>query len=161
MIEYLENKFTALVSWLRDDLDLSHRPTHRFIRDYIYRPLDRLETKYYNFKYGFRNLWDWLPIIWRDRDWDFCHLADINAFKMKRMSEHLAKYGNHVGHDRDARDLAACAELFKRIGGDTNFDELKKRSDFFNTKFYYFDPAKAYPKMVGRIIGRRLYHWWD
>lgn len=39
-----------------------------------------------DFKYGIRNLIDWFPIIWRDRDWDYHYLLVMLSFKLKRIS---------------------------------------------------------------------------
>jgi len=41
------------------------------------RAFDWLETKYYNITIGIGNIFRWLPIVWKDRDWEY------DAFTMR------------------------------------------------------------------------------
>ena len=34
---------------------------------------------------GIVNVFKWLPIIWRDRDWDYGYFDDIILFKLKQI----------------------------------------------------------------------------
>ena len=36
---------------------------------------DLLEDAYYNVKYGILNIITWLPVIWRDRQWDHAYVS--------------------------------------------------------------------------------------
>lgn len=40
----------------------------------------------HNFIENIKRLFIWIPIIWKDRDWDYCHLFKIMNFKLGRMS---------------------------------------------------------------------------
>jgi len=35
------------------------------------RVFDWLQTKYYNITIGIRNIFKWLPTVWKDRDWEY------------------------------------------------------------------------------------------
>ena len=49
-----------------------------------------------NFKQGIRNLWYWLPIIWKDRTWDSSFIFEILSHKFKAQSKHIGDRGIHV-----------------------------------------------------------------
>jgi hypothetical protein len=48
----------------------------------------------YDIAYGFKNLWDYLPLIWATRDWDYAYLYELVIFKMKRMQKNFI--GNQI-----------------------------------------------------------------
>jgi hypothetical protein len=92
-------------------------------------PYRFLRTKYYNIKYGIKNLFVWLPTIWGDRDWDEYFLLRILELKFKRMEHLFREHGNHVGADRTAHRLRICRCLCKRLAEEkytTPYDERNK-----------------------------------
>ena len=42
-----------------------------------------------------RNLIRWIPIIWKDRDWDFYFTYEILKKKLEFQAEFTRKYGHH------------------------------------------------------------------
>ncbi len=46
-------------------------------------------------------LWDWLPIIWADEDWDFAYLLRLMQFKLSRMRPVIEN-----GHSTECMDRA-------------------------------------------------------
>ena len=155
---------TKIVEWIRYDWDPRVGSLEDRIRNIVLYPVYwyvRTEDFFYGIYYGIKNIVEWLPIIWHDSDFDFAFFAKINEFKMRRMSAYFRDHGVHIGSDKDARDLAVCAELFRRIGGDTDSERAIARSKFFGCSKTGFIRSEAeYPKMIARIIGRRMYHWW-
>jgi hypothetical protein len=45
-----------------------------------------------NLVYGLQNIWAWLPVIWKDRDWDYLYLLKLLRFKLGRMQAHFNKH---------------------------------------------------------------------
>lgn len=41
--------------------------------------------------YGFKNLWKWFPIIWKDRDWDDHFIFEVLKFKIKNTADLFEK----------------------------------------------------------------------
>jgi len=64
---------------------------------------------------GTRNLWIWLPVIWRQRDWDFAYLYDVVYFKLKLMEKELRECTFVVGSSKEALNIRICMTLLKRI----------------------------------------------
>lgn len=57
----------------------------------------------------------WLPIIWRDRDWDYSFLFSLLQFKLKRMEKLFRERGCHVSATKDARRMRICCLLLGRL----------------------------------------------
>ena len=47
-----------------------------------------------DFLTGISNLWKWLPIIWKDRDWDKHYIMEIFIFKLKRNRDYMINHGH-------------------------------------------------------------------
>jgi len=75
----------------------------------------KFDGKYYHkyFIYGIKNLWKWLPVIWKDRDWDQHYIYTILKTKLEFQAQHIHKYGFHVGAKRDAEKMFLCARLIE------------------------------------------------
>ena len=82
-----------------------------------------------SFKAGIRNLFKWFPIIWEDRDYDYCFLLEIIKFKISNMEQYFRKHGHHVHADRDANNMSKCGEVLYRIIEDNYGTELLKEHD--------------------------------
>lgn len=74
-----------------------------------------------NIYYGIRNLIRWAPIIWQDRDWDYCYALKIMELKFRNMATAMNRNGRHVGYERVVRELTICAELCSRLTNN-NYD---------------------------------------
>jgi hypothetical protein len=67
---------------------------------------------------GFKNLWKWFPIIWKDRDWDNHFIFEALKFKLKNTANYLVKYDRYVGVEDDVRYIRICEKLIQRIQDD-------------------------------------------
>jgi hypothetical protein len=114
-------------------------------------------------KFGVRNLIRWFPIIWRDRDWDWCFLAAIMEFKLRRMSMCFKYHGHHVGNERHARQTLICAELLKRM----RINDYYKQADriFPDRGRRWADHIHVLERhdqeYLALMIKKYLRHWWD
>lgn len=91
-----------------------------------FEPSETWKTKLQDFWHGisrrvkqfFRNIHRvlyWLPIIWKDRYWDWSFLFTIIKHKMEYNAERFEKHGMHVGSKEDARKMRICCILLDRI----------------------------------------------
>lgn len=115
-----------------------------------------------SFFYGLGNLRRWLPLIWRDRDWDWVFLAQVMEFKLRRMAHHENFFGHHVGSKLDARRQLICAELLKRLMDDDYYIHARK---FFGVTPAASEAAlrnqRSDQRYLGLLLGKYLTHWWD
>ena len=71
-----------------------------------------------NIKYGLANIITYIPIIWKDRDWDHYFLLVLMEKKLERMEKLQRNYGNGLYSERYARQLQICKVLCNRLSKD-------------------------------------------
>lgn len=62
----------------------------------------------------FRCICAWLPVLWRDEDWDVGYLVRIVQFKLRRMAKCIEENDHIVGAERVARDMRITAAHLDR-----------------------------------------------
>ena len=107
---------------------------------------------FYNIRRGIRNIIRWLPIVWKDEDYDWEYLARIMEVKMRWMSDHFKDYPIVADSKEMSKELLICIELIKRLRKDSFAGNTYKEKDA---------NAQRHQEMLGRIIGRKLRCWWD
>ena len=97
------------------------------------------DGQYYwkHFKTGIKNLRYWLPIIWKDRNWDYRFIFDILAHKLKAQSTYIGGRGIHVSAERDAEIMMTCVRLIEKVKDEYYGMECM---DYHKTK-HWFEPA--------------------
>jgi len=76
-----------------------------------------------------KNVLRWIPIIWRDRNWDHTFLYIILQFKLSNMEKYLRKYGSSINAEKDADRIKTCVNLLKRLMNDEYHDKVFKKHD--------------------------------
>jgi len=85
---------------------------------------------------GIKNIWYWLPIIWKDRNWDSNYIFEIMMHKLKAQSKYIGSRGTHLSAERDAEIMMTCVRLMKLVQQDTYSSEY---SDYHKTKHWLED----------------------
>jgi len=62
-----------------------------------------------------RNLIRWLPIIWKDRDWDSHYIFEILKFKLQNQAKYIGDQDRHTRAKRDAQIMTTCARLIQKV----------------------------------------------
>lgn len=75
------------------------------------------DARYYHkdFISGVKNLYKWLPIIWKDRNWDNFYIYQIMEFKLRNQAKYIGTNDRHTRAKKDARDMLICADLIAKI----------------------------------------------
>lgn len=104
-----------------------------------------------NIKTGFKNIFYWLPIIWKDRHWDSHYIFDIMIHKITAQSKYIGSRDIHTRAKRDAEVMMTCVRLMKLIQDETYSSEY---SDYHKTKHWFEDvPGKeGYSTWESKII---------
>jgi hypothetical protein len=88
----------------------------------------KFDGKYYHkyFKQGIKNIIYWLPVIWKDRDWDTHYIYEVLKHKLKAQAKYIADKGRHTSAERDARNMKICANLIQKLQDDYYSSEYTK-----------------------------------
>ena len=62
-----------------------------------------------------KRLFKWIPIIWKDRDYDYCFILKILYHKIYFTRKYTEKYGIHVDADKDLKNMMIAEELLNRL----------------------------------------------
>ena len=87
-------------------------------------------------KRSIKNLWKWLPIIWKDRDWDHFYIYEIIEFKLRKQANYISTMDRHTRAQEDARDMLTCSELINRVK-DGYYDS--EYMDYHESEFKFLD----------------------
>lgn len=117
-----------IVRW-KDQFDMWFY--NKFRRSWYYK---YIVYPFADFKTGIRNIIKWLPIIWKDRDWDHGYLMNVLRFKIDEMQKHIDKYGHMVNYQKFPmiRDMKLCVGLIDKIREDVYEMEYH---DYHKSKF--------------------------
>lgn len=91
-----------------------------------------------NIKQGFKNLKYWLPIIWKDRNYDHRFIYDILQHKLKAQSKYIGGRDIHTRAKRDAEVMMLCVRLIDKVGDEWYSSEYM---DYHKTK-HWFEPCE-------------------
>lgn len=84
-------------------------------------------------KQGFKNLWKWLPVIWKDRDWDSHFIFEILKHKLKSQANYLEIKNRYVGVERDVRNMKICVSLIQKV-----------QNEYYNTEYLDYSEKRVW-----------------
>lgn len=101
------------------------------------------DGRYYHkyVKIGLKNLWHWLPIIWKDRNWDSYYIFEVMRHKLKAQSEYIGRRDLHTRAQQDARRMRLCVKLIKLVQDETYTMEYMA----YGKDKVWFTPCKDMP----------------
>jgi hypothetical protein len=95
--------------------DLKNRPRPNiFRRIYLWWKFDGKHYPTY-LKQGIKKLWYWLPIIWKDRDWDDHYIFEVLKHKLKAQAKYIGDRDFHTEAQLDAKRMRLCIKLIEKI----------------------------------------------
>ena len=107
-----------------------------------------------NIKLGFRNIWYWLPIIWKDRHWDHAYIYDILKHKLKAQAHRLHTADMHLSAKRDAEIIRTCVRLIDKVNNDFYSMEYM---DYEKNKMW-FEPSdkEGFSELKSKVLEDNL-----
>lgn len=88
------------------------------IEDWIYRRKSQVSETYHTLKYGFGNLIEWFPLVWKDRYYDFNYTYEVLLFKIEQQKRWWTKNKRHVGWKDDVKKMDECINILKKLIND-------------------------------------------
>ena len=92
-----------------------------------------------------KRLWRWVPVLWKQEDWDYDFLYEIMRIKMEELLKCLKEDNIHVGADRRARQLSICLEYFKRMRTPEDYIDIPSEDVSFKDTSDGFVEMKTTP----------------
>ena len=101
-------------------------------------------------KRGIKNIWYWLPIIWKDRHYDSHYIFDIMKHKIKAQSKYIGERDIHTRAKRDSEVMMTCVRLMEKVQDEFYSSEY---NDYHKTK-QWFEPTdkEGYSTWESRIL---------
>ncbi len=96
----------------------------------------KYDLKYYPSRIlrGVKNLIEWFPIIWEDRDYDSQYLMDLIKFKIQKMSKLQGSTNSHVSTQRNVEIMNTVVKLIDKVQEETYRHEYY---DYFDSTFKF------------------------
>ena len=133
---------------------------------------------WYNLWYGISNLVRWLPLIWRDRDWDaWMYLLPLMEKKLGQIERCEREFALHVGKEKTIRQLQICKNLISRLRADDYIDWTSYLPESYSWKgvgiikhrlkrpLFAHDHEKEMKKqdldLLFKIMRRHIGEWWN
>ena len=105
------------------------------------------------FKEGVIRVFKWLPVIWKDRDFDEHYMVEILQFKLQQMAELHMKHGVTVSRYETAQELLQAIHLLEL----TKLEDLDEELDLTQQEQLQKDRTqKAFS-----YIAKNMNGWWD
>jgi hypothetical protein len=103
----------------------------------------RHDGQYYStdFTTGIKNIWYWIPVIWKDRNYDHQYIFDILSHKLKAQSAYIGGRNIHENAKRDAEIIMLCVRLIEKVSSEWYIMEY---ADYHKTK-HWFEPCEDRP----------------
>ena len=133
-----------------------------------------------NFIQGIKNLINWLPTIWNDRQWDHSYIEILMSKKLQIMIDFYSKINSFEGVENEIKWMKKCKCLLDNLINSTYWEDKYDIMPSFNGLQDDKKAQKFYTKMatvtngighdlwewkarrlVWKIIAWRYTYWWD
>lgn len=106
---------------------------------------------------GIKNIIKWMPLVWRDRDWDYHYFLQIMKFKLNNMNKELKNSEFLAYTDTKAiKALKICVNLLDRLDKDEyNDNSIYKLMDKI-PNVWDRDKDYEHPKGYHRAFKREI-----
>jgi hypothetical protein len=84
-----------------------------------------------NFLTGIKNIFRWIPTLYKDRDWDSWHIYTILQKKIEFQRQEIINANRHTEIDKDNRDMTITLNLLERV-----------KEDYYTTEYLDYDETK-------------------
>ena len=110
-----------------------------------------------------RKVLRWIPILWKDRDWDYYFIYEILKQKLIDTEAYIRKDGLHVFNEHDADNIKTAIEMIEKVQTEYHLDKyMSEATEWTNeginkaTK----DHNKAKRELF-KYLNNNIEKWWD
>lgn len=114
---------------------------------------------------GIINLIKWMPIVWKDRDFDHGYLYDMLQFKLKNMEDFFySDYTWCANSKRKAKEIKTCRILLDRIVKEEYVEYDCQNPKHTSGMKYFKNEGYMLQQdldMLFNIMRKKSQRWWD
>jgi hypothetical protein len=110
-----------------------------------------------------RKLIRWIPIIWKDRDWDYYFVYEILKQKLIDTEVYIRKDGLHVFNEHDADSILKAIKMIEKVQTEYHLDKYLSEATEWTTEGTdkaAKDHNKARRELF-RHLSNNIEKWWD
>ena len=109
-----------------------------------------------------KNVLRWLPIIWKDEQWDHYYIYEVLKWKLKFMSDAIRKNGNHTLAEYDADRMMWAVRLIEKVQNEYYLVEMINE-DNLTREMIIAGERKHYKarRILFTLLERYTERWWD
>jgi len=126
---------------------------------------DQIRSIYFSIRRIIRktkNVLRWLPIIWKDEQWDYYHIYEILKYKLIFTAEHIYKHGCHINSKYDADRMMLCVRLIEKIQNEEYMDVLINDDNITMEKIdVACNKQKKAKRILFKLLDKYIEGWWD
>lgn len=123
----------------------------------------KLKNVFFNIK----RIIKWLPILWKDRDWDYSFILIILQFKIRQNRKYISKYGLAANKDKIIKEMKTVENLLERLADCQKYTEKDFRQHYSKWKRDSSDlvnnllipPSEQEYKEFKILIDKEIYMW--
>jgi len=110
-----------------------------------------------------RKILRWIPILWRDRDWDYYFVYEILKQKLINTEAHIRKEGLHLFNNEDADSINKAIEMIEKVQTEYFLDKYLSEAKSWTTEGIEqatkdHDNAR---KELFDYLNNNIEKWWD
>lgn len=117
---------------------------------------------YRNITWFFRRLrrvWDFIPIIWKGYDFDYCHAIELFRYQLERTADLLeSDKAYRIDSKLQAQKIRTAIRLIDKVYGEEYME------DFYNGKVTIEEATKKQKRahrLLWEYIEHNIEYWWD
>lgn len=109
-----------------------------------------------------RKLIRWIPIIWRDRDWDYYFVYEILKQKLIDQERFIRKDGIHIYNAEDATTLKKAIDMIEIVQMEYHIDKYLSQDSWTKEGLERSaaDHDKARQELF-QYLSDNIEKWWD
>lgn len=110
-----------------------------------------------------KHLFKWLPVIWKDKNWDHFYVYEILRFKIKNQADYIQSNGL-TDFDREYERMQTILKLLDRVQNEYYIEQLLVDDNVELTEErleYAYNQHEKARKLVFKLIATNIEKWWD
>ena len=109
-----------------------------------------------------KNVLRWLPIIWKDEQWDHYYIFEILKHKLIIMSNAIRENGNHTMADYDADRMMLAVRLIEKVQNEDYLMEFINDDNLTREKMIAGERKHNKAKhILFKLLENYIERWWD